>query len=459
MSCMQFVQQPYIPGETIAAVCTPPGEGGVAMIRITGDQALSVANQVFSLDVFSFSSHTVHHGNIVDSAGNHIDDVLLIVMLGSRSYAGEDTVEICCHGGSIVTREVLQVVLQAGARHARPGEFTFKAYMNGRLDLAQAEAVQQVIHAKNEHAMQAAEQQLQGGLSKKITALQKRVTEITAVIEAWVDFPEEGLEFTTPDAMTLQVKEILLQLQELIRTYHDGAIIREGIKLCLMGLPNVGKSSLMNALVDKERAIVSAKEGTTRDLVEDQVRINGLNFFVTDTAGVRDTTEEIEKEGIRRSKKAAEDADLVLFILDATEGIRESEKELLCRLQESKTLVVWNKCDLATPSCSLGQPSISLSAKNREGLQLLHQEIDRIIWRKGPPDRSEVVLTSHRHWKALQQTDQFLKRFLTGLQEGLSPEFLALECREALHHLGLVIGADIGDDILSEIFSTFCVGK
>jgi len=254
---MDFSQQPYIPGETVAAIATPPGEGGVAIIRISGNNARFVAQKVYSKSIETYESHTVHYGHIVDANGIHIDDVLLIPLLGKKSFTGEDTFEIHCHGGSLITRRVLDVVLKAGARAARPGEFSFKAYMNGKIDLAQAEAIQELIAAKNDRALDAAESQLQGNLSKKVMSFQKNLTEIAAILEAWVDFPEEGLEFASLEDVCQEIESILQEIQKLIDTFHDGRIIHDGIALCLVGSPNVGKSSLMNALLDKDRAIVS----------------------------------------------------------------------------------------------------------------------------------------------------------------------------------------------------------
>jgi len=317
---MDFVHQPYQPGETVAAITTPLGEGGVAIIRISGKEAFAVGNRVFSRSLDALPTHTVHYGSIKNATGSKVDDVLLVLMRGPRSYTGEDTIEINCHGGALITRRVLETVLAAGARAARPGEFTFKAFMNGKIDLAQAEAVQELIAAKNEYALDAAESQLQGGLSTRILSFQKQLTHVAAILEAWVDFPEEGLEFATMDEICLDLDTIREKMEELISSFHDGRILHEGLTLCLVGLPNVGKSSLMNTLLDKERAIVSHIPGTTRDIVEDHLRLNGLNFKLMDTAGIRHAEDIVEQEGIRRSRQAFAQADLVLLLLDASRG-------------------------------------------------------------------------------------------------------------------------------------------
>lgn len=457
----EFTHDPYYPGETIAAIATPPGEGGVAIIRISGDQALAIADQIFSGPVYNYASHTAHFGQIRNAQGEHLDDVLLLVMLGKRSYTGETTVEIHCHGGSLLTRRILDLVIETGARAARPGEFTFKAFMNGKMDLAQAEAVQALIGAKNEKALDAAEQQLVGQLSKKIGQFQQELTKIAAILEAWVDFPEEGLEFLTLNELQIELHAILISMQKLAATFHNGHIIHEGLSLCLVGCPNVGKSSLLNALLDKERAIVSPTAGTTRDVLEDHLRLNGLNFKLSDTAGIRETIEDIEQEGIRRSKHVMQQADLVLLVLDAQKGLSQEDQALIQLVPLNKTLAIWNKTDLPhsdLPTLPFAY-TIYLSAKERQGLDHLHQAIDQLIWQNGPPNKEEVIITNVRHKEALQVSIQAIERVINGLTEELSPEFLTLDMRMALSELGKILGTNIGEDILSSIFSTFCIGK
>lgn len=458
---MQFVHQPYQPGETIAAIATPPGEGGVAIIRISGHNALNIAAKVFSGPVHSYPTHTVHFGQILNTKNERVDDGLIIPMLGRRSYTGEDTVEIHCHGGSLITRRVLDTVLQAGARAARPGEFTFKAFINGKIDLAQAEAVQELVCAKNERALDAAEEQLKGSLSEKISNFQKDLTHIAAILEAWVDFPEEGLEFASMEDICADLDKICKQMQALINTFHDGRIIHEGIALCLIGSPNVGKSSLMNALLDKERAIVSHIPGTTRDILEDHLRLNGLNFKLIDTAGIRVTEETIEQEGIRRSRAAMQQADLIILVLDAARGLDEQDIWLLSQLPPKKTIAVWNKVDLPhTEHPTLSIPHVvALSAKEKTGLEDLRQMIDQVIWKDGPPSREEVLITNLRHKEALSNAIKRCRSLISGLQSNVSPEFLSLEIRQALNSLGTILGTDVTEDVLSAIFSTFCIGK
>lgn len=458
---MEFVAQHYQPGETIAAIATPPGEGGVAIIRIAGKEAVEVADRVFSGEVASYQTHTAHYGQVVNGAGEVIDDVLVIPMLGNRSYTGEDTVEIHCHGGSLVTRRVLDVVLVAGARAALPGEFTFKGFINGKFDLTQAEAVQELIAAKSERALDAAERQLHGSLTQRVQEFQRDLTQIAAILEAWVDFPEEGLEFASEGELLAQLQQCREQMQQLADTFHQGKILHEGLSLCLVGAPNVGKSSLMNALLDKERAIVSQTPGTTRDVLEDQLRLNGLNLRLLDTAGIRTTEESIEQEGIRRTQAAMAETDLILFILDASRPLLDEEKTLITQLPKEKTIVVWNKIDLPHNGYpTLDMPyTVPLSAKERKGLETLHKQIDSVIWKEGPPSKEEVILTNIRHKEALVAAIESCQRVHHGLQEAVSPEFLTLDMRQGLQALGKIIGTDITEDVLSSIFSTFCIGK
>ncbi|MBI2742791.1 MAG: tRNA uridine-5-carboxymethylaminomethyl(34) synthesis GTPase MnmE [Chlamydiales bacterium] len=458
---MEFVHRHYQIDDTIAAVATPPGEGGVAIIRISGKEALSVAEKIFSGPVRSYQSHTAHFGRILDEEGRTIDEVLLLPMLGSRSYTGEDTVEIHCHGGSLITRKVLQRVIQAGARPAAAGEFTFKAFMHGKLDLAQAEAVQNLIGARSELALHFAEQQLQGALSKTISEFQRGLTDLAAILEAWVDFPEEGLEFASMEEVVEMLTQIREKMERLSQTFYDGKRLHEGLSLCLAGPPNAGKSSLMNALLGKERAIVTEIPGTTRDLLEADLSLGDLNFRLVDTAGIRKTDERIEQEGIARSRQAILDADLVLLVFDAAQSFSDEDRALLDAAQGKRALIIWNKIDLldAAPEIQTTLPSICISAKERRGLEELKEEIDKLIWKSGLPSKEEVLITSLRHREALARALAHLETLISGLKTGISPEFLSSDMRAALSELGTIIGTNITEDILSAIFSKFCVGK
>lgn len=457
---MNFIHQPYIPGETIAQIATPPGEGGIAVIRISGREAIQVAAKIFSKDVTQFATHTAHFGAVCTPAGEKIDDAVLLVMRAPRSFTGEDTVEIQCHGGRLISRRVLEATLQAGARAARPGEFSFTAFMNGKMDLARAEAIQALIHAKSEQALQYAQEQLDGMLSTKVLEFQERLTLIAAILEAWVDFPEEDLEFQSFEETIQTLQTIRDDIKRLVDTFHRGRMIHEGIELALIGSPNVGKSSIMNLLLGKERAIVSPIAGTTRDIVEDDFRLNGLHFRLVDTAGIRKTDEVIEEEGIKRSRKAYQKADLILFVLDSSHPTIDFE--LVQELPKEKAILVWNKRDLspATTMQDLGfQHVVELSCKTQEGIDQLYTAIEEVVWKKGASQKEEVVITSLRHRESLQGAVDAIDQVIKGLQTGISPEFVAFEVRQALQFLGAIIGTNVTEDVLTAIFSKFCIGK
>jgi tRNA modification GTPase len=452
-----FANKPYQKGGTIAAISTPPGEGAIAVVRISGPKALDLADQIFSGPVHTYKSHTVHYGNILTEEGKILDSVLLLVLKNPHSYTGEHTVEISCHGGSLVTRKVLERVLQVGALPAQPGEFSFQAFINGKLDLAQAESVQQLISAKSELALASAEHHLQGALSRTIAQFQKELTDSAAILEAWVDFPEEGLEFTTMEEIRADLEAICQRMRQLQNTFYDGKVLHEGFSLCLLGSPNVGKSSLMNALLGKERAIVTEIAGTTRDLLEEDLRLGELHFRLIDTAGIRETEERVEQEGIRRSKNAMQEADLILLLLDASRPLSENDRALLDAAPKEKTLIVWNKIDLGTPQEKI--PAIEISAKERVGLEDLRRAIEKQIWKNGLPSKEELVITQLRHNQALQNAIASCQAVIAGLTQNLSAEFVASDMRACLNELSSIIGTNVGEDILSAIFSKFCLGK
>ncbi len=446
----------YQTKETIAAITTPPGEGAVSVIRISGSGAYELGAAIFSGPVGEYKSHTAHYGNILSKEGKTLDSVLVLVMKGPRSYTGEDTVEIFCHGGSLVTRRVLERVFEAGARPALPGEFSFRAYMNGKLDLAQAEAVQQLIAAKSDLALEAAEKQLHGALSQQVVHFQKELTRVAAILEAWIDFPEEGLEFASFEAVIGDLSGVCSAMEKLCNTFHEGKMLHDGLSLCLLGAPNVGKSSLMNALLGKERAIVTEVAGTTRDLIEDDLRLGGLHFRLVDTAGIRETDERVEQEGIRRSRAALIEADVVLFLLDASRPVTPEEETLLAQAPAHKTIVVWNKTDIAPPGNGRG---VAISALEKKGLDDLKGAIEKLIWKQGPPSKEEVVITKQRHQTALVQAIAHCQRVIEGLRQKTSPELVTSDLRACLHELGTLIGTDVTEDILTAIFSQFCLGK
>jgi tRNA modification GTPase len=446
--------------ETIAAIATPIGEGAISIIRISGPNTFSITQKIFSGQIHTYATHTAHYGKILDEKGLVLDSVLLLIYRAPRSYTGEDSIEICCHGGSLITKKVLQRVFDAGSRPANPGEFSLRAYLNGKLDLAQAEAVQQLIHAKNELALKAAEQQLEGALSTLISQFQKDLTTTAAILEASVDFPEEGLEFATVEELCATLDEISCRMEHLLKTFDQGKILQHGISLCLLGSPNVGKSSLMNALLGKDRAIVTDIAGTTRDLLEEDLKLGSLHFRLIDTAGIRSTEEIVEREGIRRSQKTMHKADLVLLLLDASKPLSENDQELLKQVPETKTILVWNKTDLQKPSSNIPWHStVEISAKERIGIDQLQKAIEALIWKTGHPSKEEVTITQLRHYTALQNAISHCRSVIKGLRQGVSPEFTSSDLRSCLNELGTIIGANVTEDILTAIFSKFCLGK
>ena len=450
----------YDQKDTITAIATAPGTAAISVIRISGKDTIEISNKIFSGPVDKYKSHTLHYGKILDDKKNVIDSVLLVVMLRPKSYTGEDSVEIHCHGGSLITQKVLQTVLNAGARAANPGEFTLRAFLNNKIDLLQAEAVQELISANNELALKAAENQLEGVLSASIKKIQKKLIDIAAIIEAWIDFPEEDLEFASKDEIKNRLKIIKDKLEKLSDSFHEGNILFEGINLAIVGTPNVGKSSLLNVFCKKNRAIVTPISGTTRDTIEENIKLGCLHFKIIDTAGIRKTDQIIEKEGIERSKKAIKEADVVLIVLDASRVLSDDDFELLETLKPHKTIVVWNKIDLNDqPPGLLCKNIVHISAKKNIGIDLLKEKIENLIWKKAPPSKDQIIITKLRHKKEIEKAIKSSQNAIFGLDNDVSLEFVVSDLRDSLNKLKNIIGHDVSEDILSSIFSKFCIGK
>lgn len=444
--------------ETIAAICTPPGNGGVAMIRISGPQAVEIGNKIFSKDLASIDSHKIAYGSFLDTQKQEVDQGLIVKMLAPASYTGEDVVELFCHGGHLITQKVLQCTIDAGAFFARPGEFTERAFLNQKMDLSQAEAVQSLIAAQNEYALKIASNQLEGGLSKKIKAMQKALIDQAAIIEAWVDFPEEGIEFSSMDEIITHLENTQQEMNLLITSYENAQVLKEGFTLCLIGRPNVGKSSLLNQLLKKERAIVTPIAGTTRDTIEETLMIEGMQYHIMDTAGIRKEAEEIEKEGIVRAKRAAQKADLILLVLDAQSSLTREDQELLNEIKDQKHLVVWNKIDLKDSVESVAKHEVKISAMKGDNIESLYQEIHQMMI-SSAHYKDQVYLTERRHKEALVAAKEHLDQVISGLKTSSSPEWLTFDLKSALKKLSEVIGIDVTESILSSIFSKFCIGK
>lgn len=445
---------------TIVAIITPPGKGAVAGIRLSGKEALSIANEVFSKNILSPVSHKALYGEFIGKTTRKvIDQVLLLPMRGPNSYTGEDIVEIFCHGSPVITKKIVHELVECGATPAKGGEFTFRAFQNGKIDLMQAEAVQSLISSENALAASCAKDHLEGALSKKIGSFQTALTDIGAVFAAAIDFPEEGLSFATSQEIKDQIRNIFQEMQELLSSFQDGKKIREGASFCLIGAPNAGKSSLLNTLLRKERAIVTSAPGTTRDFIEEKFVLGAHHFALIDTAGIREGLCPIEKEGIRRSKEAAQKADFHLLVIDGSSPKSDKVLSLLEQSSPEKTILVWNKADLAKPSFDPRFPyQLYMSAKTGEGLATLENLFKAIAW-ENPPESYPLIITEKRHQTCLQDAISCLETVLAGLEGGMSFEFLGVDLQDCLNALARLIGTNVTEDLLSSIFSQFCVGK
>jgi len=449
--------------ETIAAIATPIGEGGISVIRLSGSNAISLAEKCFfGKKISEQQSHTAHFGKIRNSNGVIIDEVVLTLFKSPRSYTGEDTVEISCHGGVLVTQAVLETILKTGARSAEPGEFTYRAFLNGKLELSQAEAVADLIHAKSKKAVEAANQQLSGELGKMVSNFRQQIIDATAMIELELDFVEEDVEFANRDQLIRLLSEVSNSIDELLATYEAGRIIKDGVKTVFVGSPNAGKSTLLNTILGQERAIVTEIAGTTRDTIDADWSHDGLLFKLIDTAGIRETRDVIEAEGVRRSKYAINTADLIIYLKDLSTVLEQEEKlafEEMKKLVESPLLVIGTKSDLPESNESNLSFDLKISAKNGTHIQALKSLMKEKALENKHYDASSLLITSSRHKDALEKTQESVLGALTMIQQGESGDFLALNLRSALHFLGTITGEITNEDILDSIFSRFCIGK
>lgn len=449
-------------GETIAAIVTPMGQGAVGIVRISGDRSLEIASKICRCGAEEFKNHHAHFRRFYSQGEYAFDEGIVLFMKAPNSFTGEDVVELQGHGGTTVMRRLLQACFDHGARMSLPGEFSFRAFLNGRLDLAQAEGIASLISSRSEKAAKIAEKQLQGHLSRVIALYHQELIEIAAVLEAWVDFPEEGLEFASTGEICAQIEKIIEQMQVLASTYEDGARLQEGISLCLVGRPNVGKSSLLNALLRQDRAIVTEIAGTTRDVLQEDMTLGTIPIRLIDTAGIRECDELIEKEGIRRSWQRVKEADLVLCLLDGTTGLMQEDLDILEQLPKASTLVLWNKIDICPdviPSEIQGFGHICISAKTREGLDELSKWVQERFLHHSSVGEDELILMHLRHKEALLQAISYLQEVIEGLFSDRSAELVASDMKEALSALGAIYGGDVTEDVLTAIFSKFCIGK
>lgn len=453
--------------DTIAAVATPLGEGGLSVVRLSGNSALAVADAVFRPSPISaprpsaVPTHTVHYGHIVRD-GRPVDEVLLTVLRGPRTFTREDTVEIGCHGGMRVTRAVLDAVLAAGARLAGPGEFTRRAFLNGRIDLAQAEAVLDLIHARTGLALAAAQEQLAGGLSRRIHSVCDALIQGLAHVEAFIDFPDEDIQPDTLASLAQRLRDGLVTVNGLLASESEGRVLRRGVRAALIGRPNAGKSSLLNALLGRDRAIVSPVPGTTRDTIEETADIRGIPVVFIDTAGLRESLDPIEREGVRRTESAARDAELVLHVVDGSEPWHPGDAAWMERLRDRPLILVRNKCDLPSSwTWPDGVPGmqVDVSSLTGSGVETLRDAIRQLVWSGRVGSEMLEVMINARHADALRRAREGLQRALDALEGGATPELVALDWHIAVNALGEVVGRNSGEELLDAIFGQFCLGK
>ena len=451
--------------EPIAAIATPLGEGGIAVIRVSGNKAIEQVDTVFSgKELAAQPANTIHYGKIVRN-GEVVDEVMASVFRNPNSYTGEDTVEISCHGGVLITQLVLETLLETGVRAAKPGEFTHRAFLNGKMNLEQAEAVADMIHAKSRKAVDAAGQQLEGSLGKHIQKFRQQIIDATALVELELDFIEEDVEFADYDQLKQILTELDAEIEELLSTYETGRLVKHGVQTVIAGLPNAGKSTLLNKLIGQDRAIVSEIAGTTRDTIDVDWSYDGLMFKLIDTAGLRDqTTDTIEAEGIKRSEEAIGRAHIIVYLKDLSHPLTKKELDDINAYRSKAVdvpfLLVGTKADIAA-EVEDRRLDYDLMISSMEGLymdELKQLMKDRALEQK-KYDSSGILITSTRHRDALNKTQEHVRNALQALQDGMSGDFLAIDLRSALQHLGEITGEITNEHVLDSIFSRFCIGK
>lgn len=457
--------------DTISAVATAIGEGGIGIIRMSGPDSISIADQLFvgtsGLTAAKAASHHVYYGSIADpESGQKIDEVLLIVMKEPRSYTRENVVEIHCHGGPVPLRRILELTLRFGARLAEPGEFTKRAFLNGRLDLAQAEAVIDIIRSKTDASLKLAVNHLSGHLSEVVRNIRDKALEMIAHLEAAIDFPEDDIEEVTSQQVDEQLIPLMAQLDQLLATAQTGRILREGLQTVIIGKPNVGKSSLLNALLREKRAIVTDIPGTTRDIIEEYVNIRGIPLKIVDTAGIRETEDVVEQLGVQRAREFVDKADLILLLLDSSLPLAEEDKQVLEILAGRQALVLINKTDLPQKldmpeimQYSKGYQVLRISVENGSGIDALEEAIVERVY-SGQVTQSEgAFVTNVRHITVLRQAYQHLAEARNTIAVNMPPDCIVVDLRAAWERLGEITGDTAGEDLLDQIFSRFCIGK
>lgn len=473
---LRFMQQPcfyievfFMKTDTIAAIATAMTDSGIGIVRVSGDDALKAADQIIRLKeknkrLLDCKSHTVHYGFVMDE-DEVVDEVIVILMKAPKSYTREDTVEINCHGGTLVLRKVLSLILKNGARPAEPGEFTKRAFLNGRIDLVQAESVIDIINAKNDFALKASMAQLSGYVSDEIKKLREEILYEIAFIESSIDDPEHYELTEYGDKLSFKLGKIIEEIEKLLRNARNGSVLKEGIHTVIVGKPNSGKSSLLNSLVKRERAIVTDIAGTTRDAIEEQISLNGISLNVIDTAGIRTTDNLVEKIGIDKAKEYLEEADLVIYVVDASCPLDENDEQIIEMIRERNVIVLLNKSDLI-PIVSedeikrrLNKKILSVSAKHRKGIDDLERAIEEMFFQGEIRMNDEIYITNARQEASLQDARKSLILVEKSIQNQMPEDFYSIDLMNAYEELGKMIGESVEDDLVNEIFGKFCMGK
>lgn len=454
--------------DTIAAIATAMSSSGIGIVRISGEEAVSVADRIFEMKnhkkLSEMPTHTIHYGHIHDG-DEVIDEVMVLLMRGPKSYTREDTVEIDCHGGVYVMKRILETVIRHGARPAEPGEFTKRAFLNGRIDLSQAESVIDVIYSKNDFALKSSLSQLSGSVSEKIRDIRGTVLHEIAFIESALDDPEHISLEGYPEQLSEIVSGVADKIEKLLANSDNGKMLKEGISTVIVGKPNAGKSSLLNTLVGEEKAIVTDIAGTTRDVLEEQINLNGILLNVIDTAGIRDTEDVVEKIGVERAKKYLNDADLAIYVVDTSTALDENDAEIMELLQDRHAIVLLNKSDLKQITTveevrkHLDKTMIPISAKEQTGIDALEKEIKEMFFSGEVTFNDEVYITNIRQKTALQEALRSLKLVQQSIEDDMPEDFYSIDLMNAYEELGTIIGEAVEDDLVNEIFSKFCMGK
>ncbi len=455
--------------ETIAAIATGLSNAGISIVRISGENAVELTDKIFSSKKENFhlseaKSHTIHYGTIV-SKGEALDEVLVSVMKAPNSYTRENVVEINCHGGIVVTKKILEAVLQAGARLAEPGEFTKRAFLNGRLDLSQAEAVIEIIQAKSELALKNSVRQLKGKIQEKIIRLREQILRDIAFLEAALDDPEHISLDGFAETLKENVEKEIVVISEMIQSYENGRMLREGVRTVILGKPNAGKSSLLNTMLKEERAIVTEIAGTTRDTLEETVFLNGVALNIVDTAGIRWTKDTVERIGVDKARAAAKDADLILYVVDSSVPLDENDMEIITLIASKPAFILLNKSDLqqVVSEEELRKHTLKeivrISVKEKEGLDLLEQKITDLFFSGVLSYNDEIYLTNERHKAALHTAVQSLSQVLESINQGMPEDFYSIDLTDAYEELGRIIGQSVDEDVINKIFQDFCMGK